>query len=609
MYGGMQSPYASLNLLPASTSGGSGLDLNSLSKSFFPSFSPSLYTPSSTEMFKKALQAISDPLSSLYGSSSSSLTSSAQSLTTPGSSFMSSLLRNQLVPPPPAPLPPIASNYNANTIPPSSTSIFSSSSKPSLLSTTSSSSTGGPSTSTAVVQRMPEQQKIIQRSLLNNSKGVKRIPDNSESVASKKYAMMVAAQKDPVPVPKNSSANVTILPENNSRLVSNGNRNGAIRIVSNPNVQQPKRVPSNSAINASNTIGNQLTSARTNAPYIRKTPSQLDLSKKITPATTTSNIISSPKTLTKQVTGAFQSATNTSPGRDSLTGKWVKPITKQGPVQIIQPSRMAANHQNRANAAQQMRLNTSNQQRVNKQIINLPKTTSVTPATSGNIVLVGGQKKTVDHIQKQLEKHQTSMTDATGVKNLQIPSGSANSVSIIKLPTKQVTPMKVNTQNSGNQQASIAITPIARAGFNASAKKTVEQQQVTGPKIRGSISGNKIVISPEQLRLYQQDQAQQQQQKMNHHDQQQPKNLAPIVLGKKPSNVSYFNFKTLDFIFYHTFFFKFFIRMSVKQACRKRFASIRHRRTSFEAKVFPVLSLLELRRIICSSSSSNKKAN
>lgn len=516
-------------MLPASTSGGSGLDLNSLSKSFFPSFSPSLYTPSSTEMFKKALQAISDPLSSLYGSSASSLTSSAQSLTTPGSSFMSTLLRNQLVPPPApsvAPLAPIVSNYNANTIPPSSTSIFSASTKPSLLSTTnsstnSSSSTGGPSTSSAAAQRLTAEQlkAVQQRSLLNNSKGVKRIPDNGESVPSKKYAMAVNASKNPVAVPKNSSANDTILPDTDARLVSNGNRNGAIRaIVQNPKIlqhqlQQVKKLP------VAKPVGNQLTSARTNSPYIRKTPSQLDLSKKTSPVTT-SNAISSPKTLTKQVTGAFQATTNTSPG---LVNKWLKPKPS-----VIQPSRLAPVQQIRA---QQVRLNTganNQQQRMNKQIMNLPKTTSVMPAS--NVMLVGGQKKTVDHIQKQLEKHQTSMTDATGVKNMQIPSGSANSVSIIKLPNKQIA--TANAQKSGgNQQASIAITPIARAGFNPNAKKSVEQQQVTGPKIRGSISGNKIVISPEQLRLYQQDQ---QQQKL----QDQQKNLVASALTKKPSNVS-----------------------------------------------------------------------
>lgn len=492
-YGAMPSPYGNVNMLPPTSA--TGLDLNSaLSKSFYPSLSSTLY---GNELFKKLQQAYSDPISSLYAPPSSSLPATSASLTSLTSNSLSSLLRSPLAPPPLAThsLATIANNYNANSIPLSSTSIFANK-PPSTSSSPSSSSslsalTGGSLQSTSNVTKSPvAQYPVKQPSLLNkNQKIAKRLGQHPNIIAANR---------------KNNSSNLAILPDNGITPLSN--RNGHLQ---QPIV--PKRLPSFANVQAIATTPTAtsstslLSSARTNSPYIQRKPPNPPI--QLQPRKSYS-AISSPGTLTKQVTGL------------------VKPVNRAAVAAISKQSPLARNMAEKISNL----VKNSNLAIGGKQVLNLPKTTTITKSSSKAGTAVGTTNKkpnsvdAIPQIQKQLEKNQTSMTDAASSKStpLQIASvigGPENSVSIIKLPQLNAASASstiVHRPPPNTTNSSMAITPrptpnIVRKGVNAGQKFTVINRQPSASTTTNS--NNKIVISPQHLNP---QFRQQQQQQQNH---------------------------------------------------------------------------------------------
>lgn len=504
-YGAMPSPYANVNMLPGSSAAAAavGMDLNSaLSKSYYPSLSSTLY---GNELFKKLQQAYSDPISSLYAQSPSSQSTTSPSLTTPNStSLMSSLLRSPLAPPPPLAahsLPTLANNYNANTIPLSSTSIFANkpptsasiSSSLSALTGGSLQSTSGSTTKSPVLyQQQPFPSKM---SLLNkNQKGsVKRIGP-----------LNIAANR------KNNSSNLSILPDNEIRTPINNRNGGSFQQL---NLAKSKRpLPSFASVQpiattpSTSSSSTSLSSARTNAPYQRKAPPpqqqqqqqlQQQQQQQKSALKKTSSAISSPNTLTKQVRGLVQ------------------PLNRNSGIVI--PNKQISFSSNMAEKISNIVKNSNlTLGGTSKQVLNLPKTTTITKsATKSGAVKKPTSADAIPQIQKQLEKNQTSMTDAASSKStpLQIASvigGPENSVSIIKLPqlttastlTSTVIhrPPPANTTNS-----SMAITPrllpnpVRKVVQNSnSAPKFTLVNRLPNASTTTS-NNNKIVISPQHL--------------------------------------------------------------------------------------------------------------
>jgi hypothetical protein len=238
-----------------------------------------------------------------------------------------------------------------------------------------------------------------------------------------------------------------------------------------------------------NTLNNQqLTSARTNAPYVRPTDMR--------------------KTTSATVLDQFKKAVNTQPKIQARASPQQQLVRPQ--VGVKKPPFSAANVKStilKTNADYIRRV----QQRQGivqppQRIVPQPQRTSQQPQKPSNVQHMSGifKKTSIDPaIQKQLEKNQTSMTEAT--RPLQIAPGvgknTENSVSIIALKPNSSPASQSRVQNKP-QNAEIAITPLMTPPGQAkkSAVQTISPKVTTINRPVGtSTSGTKVVISPQYL--------------------------------------------------------------------------------------------------------------
>lgn len=490
----MLNQYPQYNNFPSTSTGATGFDFNALSKSYFPSLTSGIY---SNEFYKKLYEPMTmyaaaqsslplPPVSTITSSSSTAL----PTVSTNSNSLMTSLLRSPLAPPnvPPAhSLSSIPTTYNANSIPLAPKSMFSaklSPSNPTSISSSSVNTTTAPSISAA-----PSKQNVqipSNRSLVKQN--TPKRPNLQMNQLSQALNKMTQAKRPDHSSSKGSSSALSILPDGDVRRpVSNGN--------------QLKTADKSKSASMNSLNSQQLSAARTNAPYIRGT----DIRKTVTVGEQLKNTVTvQPKILARgnstgtlvarpQVSRPVQKKTNNMNQNKGVTynprlnQEFLRKVQSQTPLNALQ---RPLNAQQRSLNAQQRPLNAqqrpsnAQQQQPQRQVSGIfPKKTSIDPA-----------------IQKQLEKNQTSMTEAT--RPLQITStvgkNTENSVSIIALKpnTSGPSPVRVQKQNT----ADIAITPLMSPP--AQAKKAPIQimppKVITRP-IGPSTSGNKVVISPQYL--------------------------------------------------------------------------------------------------------------
>lgn len=472
----LMNPYPFNSNYPSTSAGVGGFDYNALSKSLYSTLNSGIY---SSELLKKYPQYYHDPMS-LYAAQSSlplppvsTITSSSSSVSTSTTNnLMSSLLRSPLMPPQNAPpahsLSSIPTTYNANTIPPSSTSIFSpknSSSIPASISISSPSVTSSAAAAAANQNKVANAQKAQRLIVKPNAPNMKRPSVNIDQItaafkASELRKAMSQRAVDPVSLTaKNSAASISILPDDIRPTQVNNGRNLLPKSVdkSKTNLIVSK--------NNGNGVVSPQTSARTNASlYVRKNP--LDAAGKVSndqqqKTTPKPNLV--PRVQVPQK--ALQKAAVTPQQHNVIVPRQFKPAVQQKRVQFAAQS-----------GAIRPQMNPNNVIRI--------------PSKPSGVVF---QKKTsIDPaIQKQLEKNQTSMIEAT--KPMQISSvvgnSAGNSVSIIAINSnQQQSPVRLSKPPSQNAQ--IAITPLMTA---PGAKRPLPKILKPGSM---PVSGAKIVMSP-----------------------------------------------------------------------------------------------------------------
>lgn len=492
-----------------------GIDLNNaLSKSYLYPLTSNIYN---YELYKKLQQTYSDPISSLYATVSqptSSSTTSSSYATSSSSSAISaglmSLIRPSLAPPLLPPLLPPSSlststsssslvltnnNYNANSIPPSSKSIFA---KASLLS----------STPSLILQNkaLPTSLASIQASKSNITRKTEAKDDSYRSIQKEmslfnenKYRqqeqMRLKANR------KNNSPHLSHLPDDGSQIVTAANSICTSSRITLPNYPTNKnnkytdnmaitnksdafRKLSNSTTNSTSTIpSTSSSSARTNSPYVRKIQTS-----------SSATIASSSKTKMQDM-----GLINRPPQTLSISKNTHNKMTNFA---------IAIKNSDR-NTCEKM-LNTPNNKSVNRDISMKTRNNSVANA--------------IPRIQKQLEKNQTSMTDATtgnlpsvnSQKSVSVIGELENSVSIIKLPTistfassssssviRQTSSLAISQVNqqqrqNGNKKVIINDGPTTVSTSNslpAGMKNVINRNSSTVYTVKN----NKIVITPQQL--------------------------------------------------------------------------------------------------------------